>query len=228
MKINHLFHMASFFLLISCASVHRGKVGTIVGSESGAPSTSSPIVISASREATFSDKHYSFFTFTIENKSDRILRVKTSDLHFDKDVESESNVLVGNDLVAWAQGWEERDKKEQHNAKVARTALLIGGIFANSIGRSTDNSALQVIGGAAAVGGAGWSLSSSINQSMANLHNPKKVPEEHIYSSFSVPAEMFVRKWAVIEKGVGTNIKKIYLTVTFENNEERQYVFQPR
>jgi hypothetical protein len=82
------------------------------------------------------------------------------------------------------------------------------------------------VGLGAMAGGAAWSLSSKVNDSVENATNPKKVPEEHIYAPFSVPAGKFVRKWAVIQHPVDDNIQFVNLTVVLEDGSEATYAIR--
>jgi hypothetical protein len=59
----------------SCASTHPGRMGSV---EKG--DHTQPIKLSAEKQKSFSDDHYTFFTFTVENLSGDMLRIKSTDL----------------------------------------------------------------------------------------------------------------------------------------------------
>ena len=74
MKLNIHWLLAAIFLS-SCASVHPGKMGEVM------VGTPDPLVLlSAKRQSDVSDDHYTFITFTTENKGNDMLRILTTEL----------------------------------------------------------------------------------------------------------------------------------------------------
>jgi len=201
------------FALSACATTHPGKIGDVVAGPK------QPLVISVQRESSFSDEHYTFVTFTIESKADDMERIKSTDLDFDDAEALRASVLVGKDLVAWGQANEDQMRKTRQNHKIAQLALMLGGLAFATVGSSHYDPGMALAGSAAVVGGASWSIADKIR-------NPKAVPDEHIYSQFSVPAEKFVRKWAVIQHAKGAQIHKMYLTVVLEDGSESKYALE--
>ncbi len=204
--------------LVGCASTHPGKMGTLLHEEE--PTS---IALSADKQNGFSDEHYTFVTFTVENKADSMVRIKTAELTFTDGNEKVASVIVGNDLITWAEAFEAGAKAREQRKAIARTALLVGGALLGITGVATDNNTLKLLGAGAGVAGASWSLGSSITNSVRDANNPSKVPENHLYAPFSVPAGLYMRRWAVLQKPVGTEIKKIKVSLTFDNDAESEY-----
>jgi hypothetical protein len=205
------------FALSACATTHPGKIGEVVSGPK------QPLVISAERQSHFSDEHYTFVTFTVENKSDDMARIKSSDLDFDDAAELKGSVIVGKDLVAWGEANEEEMKKSRHNRDLAQLGIILGGLALEMVGNTQHNRGLTAAGDVAMIGGTGWTLGTSISQAIERAHNPRLVPDEHIYSQFSVPAGKYVRKWAVIQHAKGAKIQKVYLTLGLEDGSETKY-----
>src|SRR4051812_17733157 len=111
-------------LLSGCATIHPGKMGTMI---SGQPI--GEVKLSAEK-AAFSDENYTFITVTVENKTDRVLRIKSTDLEWpEPPICEKCSVLVGNDLLAWAEAYEASAKRREKNAQAAETALELGGLL---------------------------------------------------------------------------------------------------
>jgi hypothetical protein len=206
----------------SCASTHPGQMGTF---EKG--DHAQPLKLSAEVQSKFSDDHYTFVTFTVENVSDDMLRVKSTDLDL-LDAGGSSSVLVGSDLVAWATAEQEEQEKEKHNKKIAQLILLLGGAGLGLGGGLSHNNTMEATGLGVMAGASAWSLSSNISDSVTNAKNPKKVPEEHIYAPFAVPAGKFVRKWAVIQHPPKNAIHDMNLTITLEDGSEATYAIHTK
>lgn len=209
--------LISLLLLSACAHTHPGQLGTSV---KGPPQ---PLKISAQRQSGFSDDHYTFVTFTIENKSEDMLRIKSSDLDFAGPMKDQASVLVGKDLVAWGDAHDEEFKKSQHNKKIAQLAMVLGGLALGFGGAATHNNAAEISGFGVAAAGEGWTVGDKIDQLIEKTHNPKPVPDTHIYSQFSVPIAKYVRKWAVIQHPKDAKIQNLLITVTLEDNSEATY-----
>jgi hypothetical protein len=180
-------------------------------------------VVSAQKQSDYSDDYYTFVTFTVENKSDQILRIKAAELNFNQTDDSKVSVLVGDDLVSWAKAEQEQLDQSKHNRKLAKLALIIGGALLGGIGNASHSDLTQAIGAGALIGGAAWSVSDAIHSSQMNGQNPQRVPTEHIYAPFSVPIGKFLRKWAVIQHPKGTEIKNFTLRLETVTGHEATY-----
>ena len=204
----------------ACASTHPGKMGKIVGGR-----IDTAMKVSAERQSYYSDDHYTFVVFTVENNSEDMLRIKAADIIFNPR-DKTANVLIGNDLVSWATAEEEELKKTERNRKLAQGALMVAGLITGSVGSATNNTAVTVIGGSAALAGGAWSLTDAINRGVRNAKNPSRVPDQHIYAPFSVPIEKFVRKWAVIQHSKNAGPETIRLRLTLANGSEGIYAIE--
>lgn len=202
----------------ACASTHPGTKGTHVR---GARSV--PLIVSAEKQDAWSTDHYTFVTFTVENDSDDMLRVKNSEMDLGSGARRAGSVIVGQDLVEWAKAHEAEMERSQHNKKVAQNALLVGGLGVGILGAATHAPSLAILGLGAAAGGAGWSIVSGMRAGIRNAKNPKKVPREHVYAPFTVPAGMIVRKWAVIQHPRSREIKRVNLSLKLVQGVEETY-----
>jgi hypothetical protein len=197
-----------------CASIHSGKV---------AEDPKNNVRVSAAREGEFSDANHVFVAFTMENKGKDVLRVVATDLEFDESLAPPVNVLVGNDLVAWAEANEAEQKRRQQNQAVGQLAMILGGAALGVGGRLANSKALALVGATSMTAGLGWSVATTISHSGATARSPQKVPDTHVYRPFSVPVGLYVRRWAVIQKDPKESVKKVLLKVKFEDGTEQGY-----
>lgn len=212
--------LALAILLPACASIHPGKMGKINDEEKDAA-----VLISAQKQSDASDEHYSFVTFTLENKTDQIVRIVETEINFAPAIAKRTNILVGQDLGTWIESFKEEQERKKHNRKIGQIAMIIGGAVLGIAGNVTDNTALKVMGAGTMVGGSAWSINDSISNSVSNAQNAKKVPETHIYAPFSIPAGKYLRRWMVIQGAKDIEIKTVILKVVYENHVEKTYAF---
>jgi len=173
--ISEIAFFALATLTSSCASTHPGQMGkTIAGDDHG------EMQVSGKKEEDYSDDYYSFITFTIENKSDEILRIKSAEIEFDAQAAPTANILVGDDLLSWAKAEQEQLDKAKENKRIGQLALILGGAILGGIGHANHSDVTSAIGAGALLGGAAWAVSDSIDTGKANAQNPQRVPSEHI------------------------------------------------
>lgn len=217
----HLTALCLLLLLNACASIHPGNMGESLQAEKD------PIVrVSAELQSDASDERYTFVTFTIENKSESIVRVLQSDLLFEPSDIKGTNVLVGRDLSTWLESFQEEQQRKKHNRKIGQLAMVFGGALISAGGWLANSDSLKALGAGTMAGGAIWSIADSTSDSANLAEGGKKVPDTHIYAPFSVPAGKYLRRWVVIQVPQGFEIKKLRLKVELETHEEKTYAFE--
>lgn len=217
---NNLISFAVAVLLSACASIHPGKMGKVSDGDK-----ETTVFISAQRQSDASDDHYDFVTFTLENKSDQIVRVLETEINFNSEDAKKTNILVGKDLGTWIEAFKAEQERKKHNRNIGQIAMIIGGAVLGIAGSATDNTALKVVGTGTMVGGSVWSISDSVSNSIGEAQNAKKVPDTHVYAPTSIPAGKYVRRWVVLQKPKDTDVRKIQLKVIYENHVEKTYAF---
>lgn len=215
--------------IISCATTHPGHIGHSINS-----TPVLPLVLSAkSIENNFKDS-YQILEITLENTSDEWVKLNNNEVIISDPGTSKLSVVLGSDLKDWAQSRMLKEQKDKQNAEVIQAALITAGaiaiIAASSKGGGSSASSgpmfnsmndVQTAGAITYLGGIGWVLSDAFSKSYLEASGVNKVPENHLYQSFSIPGKMFSRKWVLLNKPVNTRIDKLILQMeTIEGKKD--------
>lgn len=187
----------SVVLFAGCATTHSGRTATAMKQPEDVD-----LDISVKLNGQYSDATNFYYDVTIENKGGAYLRIDQVELEFLDAEKIPHNVVVGQDLVAWAESYAIRKEKENYNGDLGTAALVLTGaalmIAGAATGRSDQSRAL-VEGGTALVGaGAAWDGYRKIKASRDKVMNAKWVPESHLFSSVTVPSSGFAQRWILI------------------------------
>lgn len=202
--------------LSACATTHPGKMGEKISNNSDLDLTISGRVVD-----TYSDKAHQFIDFTFENKKTNWERVKSIEFQYGEGKDLTYNVIVGEDLVTWANAYASKKAIEDHNTGIALSSLMLAG-SAIVLSKPKSKSA-KVAGGTALLTGAGGALVYAINEELRNVETSKMVPKTHIYSEFAVPAGLFVRKWVLVNVPGDSWPRFSYLTVNTIDGKTEKY-----
>jgi hypothetical protein len=202
--------------LTACASTHPGTEGKPLNNDSNIP-----IIISAENIDLDSTQPFQLIDLTIENKSNDWLRIKRSEVLISDPGKSKLSVVVGQDLKDWAQATQFKLQKDDHNNQMLQLGLLTASSVA--LGSKDSNPTLQTVGALGLIGTSAWVTSDVLKQALRNANQSEKVPENHLYHSFSVPGKMFTRKWVLLNKPVDTVIKTLYVEIETVDGAKESY-----
>lgn len=215
MNLKKLSLTAITLFAFSCASTHLGKAAKPL------TDTKFPITVSARTIDDSPEDAFQLIEVTVENNSDDWFRVNQSEVIIENPAESKVSVVVGKDLNTWAQAMQARLKKDEHNKKLLQTGLLTAGAIMSAT--SSKNTAASQIGTVAVIGTTAWVVADVINQSYQQATQSKKVPENHLYESFSVPGKMFLRRWVLLNKPSNKKLTKLVVKFETAENEKGTY-----
>lgn len=197
-----LFFVGLVLLSFGCATTHTGV---------SAESPDKSVILSVDRLAELSDKYYSFYEYTIENKSSEWKQVQVVDMDF---AGQETEVLTDDKLSAWIEGAELKQKKSQYNKDLLLGSMVaIGGITA----MTSSNTNVQTLGvatmGAGAIGSVATSISRAKQQATSGIrgqNNTVSVPATHVFVPTKIAPESYVKRWVVLRspKPTKEQIKK--------------------
>lgn len=194
--IRSIFVSLTVLALTACVSTHPGNIAK----------TTSPtsLVVSTQKNKSISDKYYSFFEYTFENKSDDWASVHVTRLGFENET---TEILVNDRLNAWIEGAELKLKKSQYN-----TAVILGSIAAigGVVGATSSNGNLQVAGMGALAGASVVDAAQSISRTRNNaasgikgVNQTVNVPSTYILAPFKVAPGSYIKRWVVIKNPKG-------------------------
>lgn len=199
MKPSKLLSLAlSSFFFVSCATTHPG-----IRSKTISTTPNLDLEISADWNADYSDDSNMFLDFTLENKSTSWVHIDQIDVEFPNNDNVTHNIIVGNDLQAWAESYAIRKKREQHNAQLGIAGLILAGTVlmvaavAGTDSGSTNNGMLAA-GATAYAAGVTTGVSQKMKESRNAAQRGKVVPETHFLAPMTIPSAGFAQRWMIV------------------------------
>jgi len=205
-------------LMMACASTHPGKLGR---TDSGSASKL-PLVISAKLINNSDSEAFELLEVTLENTSDKWLRLNQSEVVITGDMTSQLSVVVGQDLRTWAEAAALREKVDRQNKDVLQTGLILGGAIA--MAGSGKNKSLGDAGALMALGGYSWVVADAVNNSINKAEGIESVPENHLYRPVTIPGKMYLRRWVLINKPSDKKLQSVTLRFKNIEGDEDTYV----
>lgn len=187
MSFKNLLILLCGLIVIGCASTTPGKQAEGQG----------PINIYVERSNTMSSPRAQYFTFTAENNSEEWVRIKRIDLDLGKAPKG-INVLVGQDLIDWAQSAKQRVERDRQNVSMATAGVFVLGTIAAVGGVLTKNDLLKDVG---LVGVGVGATAAATKQAIDNknaLERPDNVPDQYIHAPGAVGPKETLMRWAVL------------------------------
>jgi len=204
------------FVFVACATKHPGTIAKINTSDSD---QSIKLVVSAKVIRDYSDPYNSYIDLAFENKSGHWLRVDEVELDFTNSGDVPHNVIIGQDLYAWAESFEEKKKIENHNTALAINSLILAGAILSH----SKNANTQALGASALAGGVGWDATRTFMKNLNYAERSKSVPEKHIYRAFTVPAAGLIRRWFIVNTPTDQIVKNFNMKILTVDGKTLNY-----
>ncbi|UXR65095.1 hypothetical protein EZJ49_02390 [Bdellovibrio bacteriovorus] len=213
-----------FLLLASCASKDLAIKGEPLPATDPADQ-SNPYKMDVSAEVIqeYSDDYNLLLQINFRSRDGKWVRVDNADFDLTNSDNEPFNIIVGKDLVSWAEAKSEEHRMNHYNKSmgVGLTALTGGALVVAGI--LSDSDALTALGAAAYGGAAVYSLASDIQQRKAVVQGVPKVPETHLYSPFTVPSMSLTKRWVLINVPSGRISKVANLKLKTVEGQNLQY-----
>jgi hypothetical protein len=203
----------------ACASTHPGVVGKTVNS-----SPDLHLVVSADWNKANSDESNLFLDITVENKSGMWAHIDMVDVEFPTDENITHNVIVGNDLKAWADSTAIRQRKSDYNTSMGIAGLMAAGailmVAAAASGRGSSNTKGLATAGVLAYGaGATAGIVRSVKSDLNRVERGFTVPESHLLAPITIPSNGFAQKWILINIPAGARKAAEYMRLKIHTVE---------
>lgn len=221
MKNKILFPLLSA-LLASCASVHPGTMAKLHGSSSPLPLEVSIETIERNAGTPFQ-----LVQVTYENTSDEWVRISKVEA-LTGEAKNKISVVVGGDLVSWAEAMEAREAVDKHNRELLQSGLVVAGAGAAVAGGASGNDAVAAAGLATMVGTTAWAAVGTLTEKQRIANSPKHVPSTHLYTATTVPPGLFVRRWILFNKPKGTHLPWVVFTAETADGKKATYTVDLR
>lgn len=207
----------SLLLFSACASVHPGheSIRDAVSDELG-------LKISARKIDDDANDSFSLVEVTLENQNDEWVKVASAEIPIDQPASSKVSVVVGKDLVDWADAVAERDKLQKHNRAVVESIAMIGGATAIAVSGNRPNVG-NTLGAVVYTGAFGFYLTDIFSNGRRRAESPGTLPDHHLYTPFSIPGRLFTRKWLVLNRPVGTTVSTLGMNLETVDGKKAHY-----
>lgn len=198
--------------VIGCASKHPGNYGESIDGKKNIPVIVSGKTVDSKPESPFQQ-----IELTVENSSVDWVRITRAEVVIEDPGKTKISVVVGNDLVSWVEAKSYEQKMHAQNQSMAAAGLMAAGAAVAISGAKNGNSGATQTGAATMLGAAAMHDANVMAKAQQAAQTALKVPGHHLYSPFSVPGKMFLRKWLLMNKPVGVMINN--LVIEFETVE---------
>ena len=183
--------VVTLFSLMGCASYQGGESSNVEKGEN-----KRGYKVSASIDNQISSSNYRLVNIYHGNKSNdwvRLKRIKVVNIN-DGD-EKTAEIVSGRDLVNWAESAKYMKKVDDWNRDILLGSIALAGAVAGS-SSSTD---LSNAGLGLYMASSSALVANGIMDGLTDIERAKLYPNTHIYSPFSVPAQMYLKRWLLIK-----------------------------
>ncbi len=213
--------LSLMLLLSACASKELSLKADLVNG--AAPFN---MDVSAAPIPEYSDDYNLLLQINLRSRDGRWVRVDTAEMEPASIDGTPFNVIVGKDLVAWAEAKGNEIKMDRYNSAMKLKGLAAVSGAAIVAGILTDSDALMAAGMAGSAGVAGYSAVTSMQQTRDLVQGVKPVPESHLYSPFAVPSMTLVKRWVLINAPTGRISKTVNLKIKTVEGDTMTYAIR--
>lgn len=215
--MNRLLLLIMLLVNFGCASYQSGSYADIV---SGDHPSDAPIT--GKLDSTLTTKHYAVINFSFGNDSKQWLRIKKVRLDFNnKELNNKANIVVGQDIVTWAEAIRHKVEIDQWNKEVIWGSIaLVGAVTASA---SSSNTSLMYAGASTYALASGILVANSVIDKVNDLERAKLFPRTHLYQSFSVPAGLYTNRWVLLQINRGDIPSEVYFDVEYLDGKKAKY-----
>jgi len=208
-------------MICGCASTHQGsKAQKLSGN------ISQDFVISGSSIDRDLNSSFELIELTFENTSADWLRVHEAKIIIDDTKDAKVSVVVGKDLLSWAEAVEYQNKVNQHNTEIAIGTTQTAAAVALGVGAVKKDNTLSNLGAVGYLMTSGYAAAQVISTNRSNAMSSNGTPNSHLYEPFSVPAGLFMRKWLLLNKPAKTYINRLVLELNTVDGKKGYYEIQ--
>ncbi|HEX7676472.1 MAG TPA: hypothetical protein VF412_20010 [Bdellovibrio sp.] len=178
--------------------------------------------VSAEINEDYSDPYNILLQINFESNDGKWIRIDEAEV-FTDNKEDAFNVIVGKDLVSWAEAKDEEKKIRDHNTEMTDNVITGVGGAAVVLGILTGDKNIAAAGLSGVAAGAGMSAYHKISEKKKNAQGVKMVPEGHLYAPFTVPSMSLTKRWVLINCPSGRVSKVIKLRLKTVEGESVTY-----
>jgi hypothetical protein len=186
----------TFVFLVGCASTHPGRKATEISRLNDLS-----LSISSVHNQEYSDPTNIFLDLVIENNSSSWIHIDRIDVDFPGAGNAPHNIIVGDDLGAWAQSYAVRKKQKETNANLGVAGLILAGtimMVAAIGGKDGVNSGLATLGAGTTLGGAGLAAHKDLKDKKTAAEKANAVPETHLFAPVTIPSNGVSQRWILV------------------------------
>jgi hypothetical protein len=212
------FALSCSLMMSACASKELALKGELTASTSTAK-----MDVTAEVLDDYSDDYNVLLQINMHSRDGKWVRVDQSEIDFISADPQPFNIIVGKDLVTWAEAKAEEKRMSDYNSTMKTMGVAAAGGALAVVGVLSKSKSLEAVGTATYVGAGVYGLSKDISNIRDNVQGVKLVPEGHLYAPFAVPSMSFVKRWVLINAPTGRIGRVVKLTLKTVEGEVMTY-----
>lgn len=195
--------------LTSCASYTPGSQAKRTKGTS-----QEQVSVTAKIDSNMSLDDFLFVNFYFSNYGSEWARIKNIEIVSIKD-HPDARVIVGKDLYYWGKSMEHKLAVDAYNRDIMYGSLALLGAGVALAGGSSGSKPTARLGAALATGAIVFSEVQNILDNISELERTAIVPENHLFSPFTVPPHLTTNKWILFQKMNAKNLCMITFRITY-------------
>lgn len=178
--------------------------------------------ISVEYDDTYSTRYFNFLTVTFGNYNPDWVRIKKVEVDSIAGLK-DFRITAGPDLGHWGEAIKHKIAVDNHNRQLFVNTLVGVSSAAAYAGASSGNEALATSGFVAVGATVGIEGFNSYMNKLNAVERSKILPPDHLYSPFSVPPGLHLKRWLLVETDKKRNFCQIVFNVTYEDEKVVKY-----
>lgn len=208
-------------LFTSCASYQPGERAKLKTGEK-----INGLTITSHISKDLSNDYFKYINFTFGNEGPDWIRVKQMKLlppsNKDKD---NLSIVIGQDLATWSESLLYMRSIDRWNRQVLLGSIGAIGTTIAAVGMTERNFNVTVAGADLAYGTYTIALINNAIDTKKLKEKTTMFPKKHIYRPFSIPSEMYSKKWILIKSDSKVFPKVLNFEIEFLDGKKSIYSF---
>ena len=221
-KQRFLIGVLACWFVAGCATIHNAEPAYPIdeqGHVSESQVTRSGLRVSGEELASLSSPNFGVLELTFENSAADWRRIRRVSLDFAGQGNNQFvRIPWGDDIRAWYDATLQRNQIDEKNRGVALGVVAIAGMI---VATSSSSQPAKVLGGLAVVSSVAAMQAERTSDATNSVEHVAIFPDSHLLAGpFSVPPNLFTKKWVLLNTQGGNNvpcIDQLVLTYEFED-----------
>ena len=216
---NFTFILAVIFFN-SCASYQNGNVAQTIDTQNNLKESNLKLKVTGFADRELSTKYFTYLQVEFGNNSDKWIEVEKVFMLYKG---TKLKVVLGSRLTDWANAIQNKIDVDRNNKLTVMGAITafaaVGAVTNINDGNMAASSSYATVMSGTAIAMEVNELSNKIT----DIERAKIFPENHLYSSFSVPPGLVSKRWLLLQHPEGLTVGTFVFEVFYKDNTKERY-----